>query len=256
MEVHTHTHLASGETHTPLKKWTHYLWEFLMLFLAVFCGFLAENQREHFVEHQREKQYIKSLYGDLKADTAFFRRYQSWLLRMDKRLDTLIRMINTGEYVNNADNFYSLALNSRTIRYHEYHNSTYEQVKNSGNLRLLRSGGVADSLTQYNNIIHERVSKQEERFILATSNLAAGLWTVIDAGSFKGVWGRNGSEIPDSYIPDNPVIKTVDEYKMQQIKNLCFDKKLMIPALWAFTNELNRRARNMLLLIKEKYHLE
>jgi hypothetical protein len=45
MEVHTHTHTAR-------KKWTHYFWEFLMLFLAVFAGFLAENQREHIVEHQ------------------------------------------------------------------------------------------------------------------------------------------------------------------------------------------------------------
>ena len=39
MEVHRHAH-------TDRKKWAHYLWEFLMLFLAVFCGFLAENQRE------------------------------------------------------------------------------------------------------------------------------------------------------------------------------------------------------------------
>ena len=36
MEVHHHGH-------TERKKWTHYLWEFLMLFLAVFAGFLAEN---------------------------------------------------------------------------------------------------------------------------------------------------------------------------------------------------------------------
>ena len=53
MEVHAHTH-------TPRKKWTHYFWEFLMLFLAVFCGFLAENQREHFIEHRREKEYHES----------------------------------------------------------------------------------------------------------------------------------------------------------------------------------------------------
>jgi len=64
MEVHTHTH-------TERKKWTHYLWEFLMLFLAVFCGFLAENQREHMVEHRREKEYIVSLVEDLKNDSAF-----------------------------------------------------------------------------------------------------------------------------------------------------------------------------------------
>src|SRR6266542_3833667 len=63
MEVHSHTH-------TPRKKWTHYLWEFLMLFLAVFCGFLAENWREHIAEHQREKKYIQSMVADLRKDTA------------------------------------------------------------------------------------------------------------------------------------------------------------------------------------------
>ncbi len=59
MEVHAHTH-------TPRKKWTHYFWEFLMLFLAVFCGFLAEYQLEHKIEKERERDYIKSLIADLK----------------------------------------------------------------------------------------------------------------------------------------------------------------------------------------------
>ena len=39
MEVHHHAH-------TPRKKWTHYFWEFFMLFLAVNCGFFVENQRD------------------------------------------------------------------------------------------------------------------------------------------------------------------------------------------------------------------
>ena len=63
MEVHAHTH-------TERKKWTHYLWEFLMLFLAVTLGFFVENQREHLVEHQREQQFVQSLFNDIKADTA------------------------------------------------------------------------------------------------------------------------------------------------------------------------------------------
>ena len=54
MEVHAHTH-------TERKKWTHYFWEFFMLFLAVTLGFLVENQREHYVEHRREKQYMQSM---------------------------------------------------------------------------------------------------------------------------------------------------------------------------------------------------
>ena len=62
MEVHAHAHTAR-------KKWTHYFWEFLMLFLAVFCGFLAEYQLEHKIEKTREKQLCPSLVEDLKNDT-------------------------------------------------------------------------------------------------------------------------------------------------------------------------------------------
>ena len=68
MEVHAHTHTAR-------KKWTHYFWEFLMLFLAVFCGFLAEYQLEHKIERDKEKVYAQNLLEDLKVDTAIYSEY-------------------------------------------------------------------------------------------------------------------------------------------------------------------------------------
>src|SRR6185503_1625235 len=64
MEVHKHPHHV-----THKKKWGEYFLEFLMLFLAVFLGFLAENFREHQVEKERAKQYILSFCEDLKKDT-------------------------------------------------------------------------------------------------------------------------------------------------------------------------------------------
>src|SRR5689334_20169537 len=65
MEVHKHPHHI-----THKKKWGEFLLEFLMIFFAVFCGFLAENLREHLVEKERGMQYIESFYEDLKTDTA------------------------------------------------------------------------------------------------------------------------------------------------------------------------------------------
>src|SRR5436190_6777394 len=65
MEVHKHPHHVAHK-----KKWSEYLLEFFMLFLAVFLGFIAENAREHYVEKQRAKEYIESFYEDLKTDTA------------------------------------------------------------------------------------------------------------------------------------------------------------------------------------------
>src|SRR5262245_17717802 len=82
MEVHHHAHLASGETHTTRKKWTHHFWEFLMLFLAVFCGFLAEYQLEHKMERDRVKEYALQMVEGLKKDTAQL----SFMIRGEKEL--------------------------------------------------------------------------------------------------------------------------------------------------------------------------
>ncbi|MBK9639558.1 MAG: hypothetical protein IPO63_17810 [Bacteroidetes bacterium] len=64
MEVHHHAH------HEGKKNWKSYFWEFIMLFLAVFCGFLAEYQLEHKIERDREVVYMKNMLEDLKKDTA------------------------------------------------------------------------------------------------------------------------------------------------------------------------------------------
>ena len=64
MEIHHHGHVHSE------KKWKEYLFQFLMLFLAVTLGFFVENQREHYVEHKRAKEFAKLLVDDLIIDTS------------------------------------------------------------------------------------------------------------------------------------------------------------------------------------------
>src|SRR6476646_7170078 len=64
MEVH-HPHHPSHK-----KKWSEYLLEFFMLFLAVFLGFVAENIREDSSNKHKENGYIRSLIKDLKTDTS------------------------------------------------------------------------------------------------------------------------------------------------------------------------------------------
>ena len=89
MEVHHHAHTAR-------KKWTHYFWEFFMLFLAVFCGFLAENQLEHMIEHQREKQYMKSMVEDLEKDIQLLKVESQSVMEQLNGLDSIVKIINEG----------------------------------------------------------------------------------------------------------------------------------------------------------------
>ena len=86
MEVHHHSHTAR-------KKWTHYLWEFLMLFLAVTLGFFVENQREHYIENQREKKYIQSFYEDLTADEYDLQSNINFLRGQMLQADTLQKLM-------------------------------------------------------------------------------------------------------------------------------------------------------------------
>ena len=93
MEVHHHAH-------TSRKKWTHYFWEFLMLFLAVFCGFMAENQREHYIEKIRAKDYARALVHDLENDTT---QLSDITLQVEKLVAMYNRYLDISKSLEQAD---------------------------------------------------------------------------------------------------------------------------------------------------------
>jgi len=77
-----------------------------MLFLAVTLGFFVENQREHYVEHQREKKYIKSLNSDLEAD---INRLTAIIQLRNERallLDPFSKLLNSKEALLHSNNLY------------------------------------------------------------------------------------------------------------------------------------------------------
>jgi len=141
MEVHSHTHTAR-------KKWTHYFWEFLMLFLAVFCGFLAENFREHYVEKHRAKQYAGSLVNDLEKDTAMISRIIRQGKRVVRNTDRLAEYLRNkpGEQIRNIDLFY---INIDITRPYTWNRTTLEQIKNSGSIRYFTNDSIIKQLNAY-----------------------------------------------------------------------------------------------------------
>jgi len=154
MEVHHHPH-------TERKKWTHYFWEFLMLFFAVFCGFLAENQREHIVEHTRELKYASSLYEDLKKDTADLTYDIPFWEKLLKKIDTIRQEIEKPCSMRNDFLLYRCSAFMRAYNNFEYHDRTIEQLKNGGNFRLIRKSVIADSIIDYDALIKSELRDQE-----------------------------------------------------------------------------------------------
>ena len=149
MEVHAHSHTAR-------KKWTHYLWEFLMLFLAVTLGFFVENQREHYIEGQRAKEYAGMLLDDLKKDTAMLNERKKLLISSVFQTDTLIEMVTRRGFKHiPADSFYyynGSAIN--VTQRNGFAEATIQQVKSSGSLRYFTNHLLKKKISEYDIAIH------------------------------------------------------------------------------------------------------
>lgn len=142
MEVHQHTH-------TPRKKWTHYFFEFFMLFLAVTAGFFVENIRHHSVERKHEKQYMKSLVEDLQSDTAQLNLLMNLFGIVIKKEDSLKMALQQPDILANAARAYPFI--GYPLDGYAFHRSerTIQQLKNAGGLRLIHSIEVSNRINEY-----------------------------------------------------------------------------------------------------------
>jgi hypothetical protein len=158
MEAHTHTHSADPDSHRGRKKWTHYLWEFLMLFLAVFCGFLAENQREHMVERKREEKFAKRLLSDLKEDSAFLNKGITRLQDRQNEYTNFLFVMTGRPKPTSFDILRSFTQLLKSYR-PEFITTTYNQMKTSGGLRYINNDDLITALQKYYEIAVPKASE-------------------------------------------------------------------------------------------------
>jgi len=163
MEVHHHSHTADPDIHRGRKKWTHYFWEFLMLFLAVFCGFLAEYWLEHKIEKDREKQYIRSFIEDLERDTATLNGRIAYCNLTIARVDSAIVVFNDPGLNDLAGEIYYFLRWMHRSDVFSVNDRTIIQLRNAGGMRLVSNKSVSDSMIEYyREVDHIRFIYEEQ----------------------------------------------------------------------------------------------
>lgn len=246
MEVHHHAHSTHGK-----KNWRSYFWEFLMLFLAVFCGFLAEYQLEHVIENNREKQFIKSYIEDLKMDTASIRVNLIYQKSKKNQLDSLMNLLEMQNIKGHeGDIYYFSRLLVRTKRF-QNNDRTITQLKYSGALRLIRNQAVADSIISYQklvetiltNIADEREERRDADLLLSQIFNPFVFDKMLDS--------TNTINRPT----DNPALRSYDAsihqdfaYRIHQLKgsNIILSTRLSM---------LHQRAANTIDFLRKEYQL-
>ena len=263
MEVHHHSH-------TSRKKWTHYFWEFLMLFLAVFCGFLAEYQLEHKIEKNKEKQFMVSMIEDLKADTSAISILNKQRYGRLQMYDSLSNFIIEKKYSENGDAFYYWGRNISRRAFFFSADGTMQQLKNSGGLRLISDQTISDKIIGY-DVLYRNIMLQQDLEEVQLNEYRGIAARIFDAAVFSKMTRGLTNERPganyqlkDSTIllsgfferpTDNPQLKDSSPIALNELANKLNYWAAGSLRLLQLLEQLKKMAVELIGLIKKEYHL-
>ena len=222
-----------------------------MLFLAVFCGFLAEYYLEHKIEKERENQFIHSLIEDLGQDITQFEQNIVTLKKSMQRLDTLVRLLSSSDIKNHGSDIYYLGRMATRVVQVVIHDRTMQQLKNSGSFRLIRKEKAVRGIIDYYSELGflERLEKIESDVMNEYKKSAAGIFHPI---LFDNTVSAENHVIR---LSDNPSLVTYDSKLLQYIGVMVDYIKSARRGLLEEQSYMNVSAKKLILLLKKECHL-
>jgi len=194
MEVHHHPKVEK-------KRFKEYFLEFIMIFIAVTLGFFAENLREYITNRHKEKEYIHSLIQDITEDTININTVVTRIEYRNKGIDTFLTLLKDTETISNSNRLFKLRENLGFPDF-IYTNRTIEQLKNTGDFRLIRQVKTSNLIISYD--ADARKALLDDGVL---NNIISGVINitnrVLDFSAVKG-WEQGGYdklEIPEQSIP-------------------------------------------------------
>lgn len=253
MEVHHHPKFEK-------KNLKGYVLEFLMIFLAVTMGFLAENLRESIRNKEEVLLNMESLASDLHSDVAYF---DSTLARNEyccAMTDSLIYLIN--DIKNTNDIYYSARIVTANFGYFYSNSKTFEQMKSSGALRLISKRSLLDSIADYYSSMQWLTNQTElmrmkvDAIHLGNSELFDSrvfhkMVQKIDYGNFQG-----GDNVVIKRPQENPPLISTDFIKINKV---CLNYHYFYTTMKFYdktAKQISQKARELIVEIQKEYHFE
>ncbi|BAU53563.1 hypothetical protein [Mucilaginibacter gotjawali] len=216
MEVHHHPELPHGEK----KRFKEYVLEFLMIFLAVTMGFIAENIREHLSDNAKESEYITGMIKNLGVDTI---RLKEVIKETDVQIKGFDSLINVSKNklveIPVQDSLYLMT--SRYIFYaNDFKNDdiTLTQLRNAGGYRLIKDNNVLDSIAEYES----RIKDIDDEF----NGVVRSLEKARDNANF--IFDLHAGHVFKFHPTSTPLLITNDKVKIYNYYNSCWYALLAI----------------------------
>jgi hypothetical protein len=243
MEVHHHPH-----THHS-KKWKDYLFEFLLLFLAVSVSFFVENQREYYIEHKRANQFSKQLLADLRLDSVLFENTNRDIQRMQKGYDTLLYMLIRKTGATDKQILETL-LPIAYVFDIPATATTYNQMKTSGSLRYIEYPDLTAHLQQYYDVLLPRSIKIADASLRYYSENIHPFY-------LRHIRIQDYDPFNDTLINKNPLIMERSRQTDQELANIMGGyRSLLTIQVITMNQPALIKIKETIALIKKEYELQ
>lgn len=238
--------------HSP-KKYTTYLLEGLMIFLAVLMGFFAENLREEKADLNKERQFIQSLVENLKADSITFINRDSALRQRIVFMDTLNYLLTTHQKNRNAE-AYLLARFATRITQFKPGQSTLNYLSKSNAYASIADGDVKNSIQTYEeeaNWMQNLIKVEEDQGLLLYSLIPQ----VFDASVFLTM-NQTGFQLNSFKMPKgNPPLLTDNPLAINQLVYHLYLRRSQFYSQTITLNRLEKKRKELIMFLEEKYAL-
>lgn len=263
MEVHHHAHHGHES-----KNWKSYFWEFLMLFLAVFCGFLAEYKLEHVIEQQREKEFANALYTELRDDSIAAALKLSRRLEKENEMDYLSRYFKDSSLTDLPKDVYPAyticlyLINSYSF---EPKDGILSQMRNSGSLRYFKSIALQKLLGDISVNINNIRARNDQEYQYFASPIKPFMlkhfdWSWLDKLRNEDT-AANVLDVINNYRSGNRKIESeilnISSFDRQEASNMIlFYKQMLVSTRSLQLNDYRITNSKILALLRENYSLK
>ena len=224
-----------------------------MLFLAVFCGFMAENYRETIINKEKAHHYMQNMVADLKADTAdanFAIYYnQLWSDHLDSALQVPIDRLKD---INSQDTFfYHFLPFYNWLQVFIQNDNTITQLR-AGGFNLIRNEKVVDSINFVYNF-YRNAAFNNNYMNTCYWDIVRKAQELMDMPTPLLTIEEN---IPKQILQNKEVFIKYDMQAIRQLYGMIRNAKGSLATAILYEKQYREKAERLLRYLQKEYHLD
>ena len=236
-----------------IRNWKGYFLEFIMLFLAISLGFMADNFREKISERTKEKEYIQSMVEDVEEDRINITKVTNINSQRIRYLDSLLNIC----FNYSSTNRDKLKLNqyfSHVLTHPEFiapTELTMQQLKNAGGMRLIKSKEAINEIIRYDTKLKKIANQQ--LYYQNYQNKAINLGTKIFNLQNLVIALKNPI---NNLTPEDFELIAEDKLKLKELGNSVAMYKGIIEYYVILLKEMDKQGEVLIQTLEREYKLK